>query len=129
VGKRFGNVLYFQAEPPNLSFHWREEIFYLKRGLKRTGILLGLLIAYLFSSFLGQPIFYSIKLQDAESFSFKSFLKNPEQNIQARLERSKKICGSNPFPIAFLENLSLIGRPNFRFPKIFHHEGVLILRC
>jgi len=129
VGKRFGNVLYFQEEPQNLSFHWREEIFYLKRGLKRTGILLGLSIAYLFSSFPGLAILYSIALEDPESFSFNSFFGNPEQNIQARLEKSKKINSSNPPPIAFLENLSLIGHPNFSFPKFFHHEGVLILRC
>jgi hypothetical protein len=112
-----------------LSFHWREEIFYLKRGLKGTGILLGLSIAYLFSSFPGLAILYSIELEDRESFSFNSFFGNPEQNIQARLEKNKKIKGSNPLPIAFLENLSLIGHLNFPFPKIFHHEGVLILRC
>jgi len=129
VGKRFGNVLYFQEEPQNLSFHWSEEIFYLKRGLKRTGILLGLSIADLFSSVPGLAILYSIALEDPESFSFNSFLGNPEQNIQARLEKSKKINSSNPPPIALLENLSLIGHPNFSFPKFFHHEGVLILRC
>jgi hypothetical protein len=101
----------------------------LKRGLKRTGILLGLSIAYLFSSFPGLAILYSTELEDPESFSFNSFFGHPEQNIQARLEISKKINRSNPPPIALFENLSLIGYPNFPFPKFFHGEGVLILRC